>query len=82
LLYTYAANAKALTGRVNEFIGVVFGDWIIHVWGLCVAFGGLAPMPLVLAHDLVTMQCGKNLEGERRYVLAKSGKLSEKAMFH
>ena len=30
----------------------MFGGWIIHVWGLFVTFGGLAPnTPLVLTRE-------------------------------
>jgi len=46
---TYAADAKKQLGGKANLLESCFGGWIIYVWGLSVAFGGLSPLSLLVA---------------------------------
>jgi len=38
-----------ISSAKSNLLELCFRGWFIHVWGLYLAFGGLAPVPLVLA---------------------------------
>jgi len=59
----------------------MFGGWIIHVWGIFLAFGELSPIPLVLAtacfRDMTAGVKTENGPCDPNHAHFKSGWLSE-----